>query len=477
MRQLYIACIVSVADYGVPIWWDNQKSLLDKYQKLQNLALRRILGAFKTSPIMAMELEAAIPPPKIRFNKICMNYSLRIMQLFKNHPIRTRVSTSFPPYNNGNELDWDKYLDWNENNKDVEIVELDLDSQNEQRHRKKRRKTAKKKKKIASQLFKVTSKISGLLPSLKIEKIKQKWNAPWSENLNSLINIQISELDKEKTAISHHNKIQNILAKNQDKSNIIVYSDGSKSEQNKLGAGVIYTTDFVKNQSFSWNLEAGMEVFDAELFAIEKAFKIAWENKQLNTDKVWIFSDSQAAIKRLVNSSLKAGQYYVQSIRKWAKKFQDKAIQLQLEWVPGHMNIRGNELADKAAKKGTELQYVTPESYISMAFIKRKIKETGLIDWNEIWLNSKSKGKHYTQFECKPKWKQSARIIKKQIFSSYFQLKSGHGYFKSYLNRAPDSYPDICFICNTKENPEHLLLYCKRYSSIRSRIKAEKQLN
>ena len=44
------------------------------------------------------------------------------------------------------------------------------------------------------------------------------------------------------------------------------------------------------------------------------------------------------------------------------------------------MNIRGNELADKAAKRGTELQYVTPESYIFMTFIKRKIKETDLIN-------------------------------------------------------------------------------------------------
>ena len=60
------------------------------------------------------------------------------------------------------------------------------------------------------------------------------------------------------------------------------------------------------------------------------------------------------------------------------------------------MNIRGNKLADKAAKKETELQYVTPESYISMTFIKRKIKETGLIDWNEIWSNFKLKDKHYT---------------------------------------------------------------------------------
>ena len=98
-----------------------------------------------------------------------------------------------------------------------------------------------------------------------------------------------------------------------------------------------------------------MEVFDAELFAIEKAFKIAWENKQLNIDKVWIFSDSQAAIKRLMDSSLKVGQYYVQSIRKWTKKLQDKAIQIYLEWVPGYINIRGNELTDKAAKKGIEL--------------------------------------------------------------------------------------------------------------------------
>ena len=69
-----------------------------------------------------------------------------------------------------------------------------------------------------------------------------------------------------------------------------------------------------------------MEIFNAELFAIEKAFKIAWENKQLNTDKVWIFSNSQAAIKRLKNTSLKAGQYYIQTIRKWAKKFQNIAI-------------------------------------------------------------------------------------------------------------------------------------------------------
>ena len=89
------------------------------------------------------------------------------------------------------------------------------------------------------------------------------------------------------TAMLHHNKIQKILKNNEDNSNIILYSDESKNEQlNKLEADVIYTTNFATNQSFSWNLESGMKVFDAELFAIEKVFGIAFNNRQLNTEKI-----------------------------------------------------------------------------------------------------------------------------------------------------------------------------------------------
>ena len=166
------------------------------------------------------------------------------------------------------------------------MTEISSNSESEQRHRRKRRKI-KKAKKEASQLFKITSKIAELLPSLKTERIKQKWNASWTQNLTSLIDIQISELDKKKTAILHHNKIQKILKNNKDNSNIILYSDESKNEQlNKLGADVIYTTNLVINQSFSWNLGSEMKVFNAELFAIEKVFEIEFNNRQLNTEKV-----------------------------------------------------------------------------------------------------------------------------------------------------------------------------------------------
>ena len=91
---------------------------------------------------------------------------------------------------------------------------------------------------------------------------------------------------------------------------------------------------------------------------------------------------------------------------------------MQLKSVSEHMNIKRNELADKTVKK-IKLQETAIESYISIAYIKRKIKKSALIDWTNIWQISKTKEKHYSQYECKLKWKTKAKILKKQIWSTY----------------------------------------------------------
>jgi hypothetical protein len=58
--------------------------------------LRKILGAFKTSPIAAMEIEASILSVRIRFEKICQNYAYRTLLLGRDYLIRKRVPESFP---------------------------------------------------------------------------------------------------------------------------------------------------------------------------------------------------------------------------------------------------------------------------------------------------------------------------------------------------------------------------------------------
>ena len=195
--------------------------------------------------------------------------------------------------------------------------------------------------------------------------------------------VALSELSKEEEAIQHKNQIQNLI-KYQNVNNLIIYSDGSKCEKTgNLDAGIYYTKNYAMENSgcFSWNLNSHMEVFDAELFAIEKAFKLALNQISLFTKDIWIFSDSQAAIQRIQKSSLNAEQSHILAIKSWAKKIKTKhQINIHLNWVPGHMNIKGNELADQATKKRTELQKISTEKYISLSFIKRKIKELALLE-------------------------------------------------------------------------------------------------
>ncbi len=67
-KQLYLTCVTSISDYDVKIWWNNQKSYLVKFRKLQNAALRKILSAFWTSSIETMQIEVEISLMKMQLD-------------------------------------------------------------------------------------------------------------------------------------------------------------------------------------------------------------------------------------------------------------------------------------------------------------------------------------------------------------------------------------------------------------------------
>ena len=87
-----------------------------------------------------------------------------------------------------------------------------------------------------------------------------------------------------------------------------------------------------------------MKVFDAELFAMKKAFKLAYSQLFFFVRDIWIFSDSQTAIQRVQKSSLKTEQSHILAIENWIKKIQTKhQADIHLSWIPDHMNITDNE--------------------------------------------------------------------------------------------------------------------------------------
>ena len=106
MRQLYTSCVLPILEFGAEVWWRGQKGYADKLQQLQNPASRQILGAFRTSPIIQMELEASLPPTSIRLQQKCRKYALQTMTLPEHHTKWQRISTTFPPeFSSGIEVD------------------------------------------------------------------------------------------------------------------------------------------------------------------------------------------------------------------------------------------------------------------------------------------------------------------------------------------------------------------------------------
>jgi len=69
-------------------------------------------------------------------------------------------------------------------------------------------------------------------------------------------------------------------------------------------------------------------------------------------------------------------------------------VNLHIEWVPGHCEVKGNEIADELAKEGASKANKS-SPYTSIAFLKRRIKELSLKEWEEQWKKTIRKGKTY----------------------------------------------------------------------------------
>ena len=92
IRQLYIACITSISDFGSPIWWKGQAQFTKPLQALQNLAFKKILGVFKTIPILPIEVEAILAPLSIRLDNSIRKYIIRLQKLLPSHPINQELT-------------------------------------------------------------------------------------------------------------------------------------------------------------------------------------------------------------------------------------------------------------------------------------------------------------------------------------------------------------------------------------------------
>ena len=76
--NLYRTLVLSKIDYGSIVYSSARRSRIQVLESIQNTGLRLATGAFRTSPITSLEVEAGIPSLSLRRERLMVNYSIAI---------------------------------------------------------------------------------------------------------------------------------------------------------------------------------------------------------------------------------------------------------------------------------------------------------------------------------------------------------------------------------------------------------------
>jgi ribonuclease HI len=131
------------------------------------------------------------------------------------------------------------------------------------------------------------------------------------------------------------------------RNSIHIYTDGSLGPR---GTGAAF---FVPYTRYTRKYQLGdHSVFTAELVAIFMA--LHYIQAKGNTHPWTIFSDSKSVLTSIKHDSAKSREEMVRSAILLLYKLSKKNFQIKLQWVPSHVGVPGNTVADKLAKEAAE---------------------------------------------------------------------------------------------------------------------------
>ena len=94
LLQLYCSLIRSKLDYGTIVYGSARPSHISSLDTVHHQGLRLALGAFRTSPVQSLYVEAEEPSLYLRREKLAVQYAIRIAA----NPSNPVHKVSFPPY-------------------------------------------------------------------------------------------------------------------------------------------------------------------------------------------------------------------------------------------------------------------------------------------------------------------------------------------------------------------------------------------
>lgn len=81
LRQLFQTYVSIINNIGAKVWWNRQVGFRTIIQQTENQAMRKIAGAFRTTPTAAPEAETALSTISIRLDEMQRKYALRLLSM------------------------------------------------------------------------------------------------------------------------------------------------------------------------------------------------------------------------------------------------------------------------------------------------------------------------------------------------------------------------------------------------------------
>ena len=138
----------------------------------------------------------------------------------------------------------------------------------------------------------------------------------------------------------------------------------------------------------------------------------------------------------------------------------ENGVEIELCWIPGHMEIKGNETADASAKSATIRNDVEVYTNPEMTEFKNLAEKHIKAKWQKLW-DEDTTGREYHTMEPTVSKASKFRYNDREMEKTLTRLRLRKCYLNSYMHKIRRHRDGLCDTCGVPETVDHYLMHCR----------------